>query len=83
MYSFKCGDEIGIKLKGISKSQQKNINFEEKNCFDGEEYQKDCDRCNIRSINHEMYLQKVKKPALSLFDDKRCYRIENKSKPWK
>ena len=33
MYAFKCGDDSKNKLKGISKSQSKNIKFEEyKNC---------------------------------------------------
>ena len=29
-----------------------------------------------------MYLQEVKKSTLSLFDDKRCYENNIKSKPW-
>ena len=29
-----------------------------------------------------MYLQRVKKPTLSQFDDKRCYEKFNKNKPW-
>ena len=29
MYAFKCGDDSKIKLKGVSKSQSKNIKFEE------------------------------------------------------
>ena len=83
MYPFKCGDDIQKKLKGISKSQSKNIKFEDKNnCLDGEEYQKDCDKHINRSINHEMYLQKLKKSSLSLFDNKRCYKNETGSKPW-
>ena len=42
MYSFECGDDSKIKLKGFSKSQSNHHNFEEyKNCLDGEEYQKD------------------------------------------
>ena len=36
-YSFKCGDESKIKLKGISKSETKHIKFQEhKKCLDGE-----------------------------------------------
>ena len=62
MYAFICGDDSKNKLKGISKSQSKNIKFEEyKKCLDGEEYQQECDNYNIRSISHEMVLQKVKK----------------------
>ena len=83
MYAFKCGDDSKNKLKGISKSQSKNITFEEyKKCLDGEEYQRECDNYIIRSINHEMILQKVKKSTLSLFDDKRCYINNIKSIPW-
>ena len=83
MYSSKCGDGIKNKLKGISKPQSKHIKFEEyKNCLDGEGYQKDSDDYIIPSINHEMYLQKVKKSTLSLFDDNRCFKNETESKPW-
>ena len=83
MYAFKCGDNSKNKLKGISKAQSKNIKFEEyKKCLDGEEYQKECDNYIIRSINHEMILQKVKKSTLSIFDDKRCYINNIESNPW-
>ena len=84
-YSFKCknNDENKNIIKGVSKSQSKHIKFEEYyNClFDGE-YQRECDNYIIRSLNHEMYLQKVKKSTLSLFDDKRCYINETESIPW-
>ena len=83
MYAFKCGGDSKNKLKGISKSQSKNIKFEEyKKCLDGQEYQQECDNYIIRSINHEMILQKVKKSTLSIFDDKRCYINNIESKPW-
>ena len=83
MYAFKCGNYSKNKLKGISKSQSKNIKFEEyKKCLDGEEYQQECDNYIIRSINHEMVLQKVKKSTLSIFDDKRCYINNIESIPW-
>ena len=60
-YSFNCGDDSKNRLKGNSKSQPKHNKFEEYyNClFDGE-YQKECDNYIIQSINHEMYLQRVK-----------------------
>ena len=62
MYAFKCGNDSKNKLKGISKSQSKNIKSEEyKKCLDGEEYQHECDNYILRSVNHEMFLQKVKK----------------------
>ena len=83
MYAFKCGNAIKNKLKGISKSQPKIIKFEDyKKCLDGEDYQQECDNCNIRSINHEMVLQKVEKSTLFFFDDKRCYINNIESKPW-
>ena len=72
MYSFKRGDNINNKLKGFSKSQSKHNKFEDYyNCFFGGEYQKGCDNYNIRSLNHEMYLQRVKK-IYTIFVDKRC-----------
>ena len=83
MYAFKCGNYSKNKLKGINKSQSKNIKFEEyKKCLDGESYQQECDNYIIRSINHEMVLQKVKKSTLSIFDDKRCYINNIENKPW-
>ena len=83
MYSFKCGEHSKNKLKGISKSQSSHIKFEEYyNCLFGGEYQKECDNYIIRSLNHEMILQKVKKSTLSIFDDKRCYINNIESIPW-
>ena len=68
MYAFKCGDDSKNKLKGISKSQSKHIKFEEyKTCLDGEEYQGECNNYIIRSINHEMLLQEIKKNLYYLF----------------
>ena len=41
MYAFDCGDDSKNKLKGISKSQSKNIKFEEyENCLDGKKIKK-------------------------------------------
>ena len=74
MYAFKGGDNSKNKLKGVSNTQSKNIKFEEYyNCLIGGEYQKECNNYIIRSINHEMVLQEVKKSTLSIFDDKRFY----------
>ena len=62
MYSFKCGDGSKNKLKGISKSYSKNIKFDQyKNCLINGEYQKECDIYIVRSLNHVMYLERVKK----------------------
>ena len=84
-YSIKCKneDENKNKIKGISKSQSKHIKFEEYyNCLFGGEYQRECNNYIIRSNNHEMVLQEVKKSTLSIFDDKRCYINNIKSIPW-
>ena len=80
-YAFRCEDDSKNKLKGISKSQSKNIKFEEYyNCLFDREYQYECDNYILRSINHEMVFQRVKKSTLSIFDDKSCYinNIESK-----
>ena len=83
MHSFKCEDDSKNKLKGVSKSQSKLIKFEEyKKCLDAGEYQREFDKNLLRSINHEMYLQKVNKSTLSIFDDKRCHINEIESLPW-
>ena len=85
MYAFNCKDEIEDKnkLKGISKSQSKNIKFEEyKICLDGEELENECINYILKSINHDMYMQGIKKTTLSIFDDKRCYINNIESNPW-
>ena len=62
MYAFKCGDDSRNILKGISESQSKNFKFEEyKICLDGEIFQSECNSYVLRSINHEMHLQELKK----------------------
>ena len=59
------------KLKGISKSHDKNINYDEYySCSFGGDYQRECDIFIIRSINHEMYSQKVRKKTISASDEK-------------
>ena len=56
------------KLKGISKSQSKHIKFEEyKKCLNGENYQRECNDFILRSINHDMYLQEIKKIHIIYF----------------
>ena len=83
MYAFKCGNDSKNKLKGFSKPQSKHNKFEEYySClFDGE-YKRECNNYIIRSINHEMVLQEVKKFTLSRFDGKRCYINETEKIPW-
>ena len=50
------------KSKELVNVKSKNIKFEEyKKCLDGEKQQEECDNYVLRSVNHEMYLQKLKK----------------------
>ena len=73
IFAFKCKDEIEDKnkLKSISKSQSKNIKVVEyKICLDGEELENECINYILKSINHDMYMQGIKKTTLSIFDDK-------------
>ena len=53
-----------------------------KKSLDGEEFQQECDNYLIRSLNHEMHLQRVKKSTLSQFDNTLYYTNETESKPW-
>ena len=46
-------------------------------------YQQICDNYIIRSLNHEIYLQRVQKSTLSQFGEANCYECNNESKPWK
>ena len=70
-------------MKGISKSYSKNIRFEEYyNCLFGGKVKQESENYILKSINHEMVLQEVKKSTLSIFDDKRCYINNFESKPW-
>ena len=83
MYALKCGDESKNELKGISKSYSKNIKFEaHKKRLDGEEYEKECEKHLLRSVNHETCLQNIKKSSLSIFDDKRNYSGNIESLAW-
>ena len=85
MYAFKCKDKIEVKnkLKGISENQSKIIKFVEyKICLDGEELENECTNYILKSINHDMYMQGIKKTALSIFDDKRNYLDNVESLPW-
>ena len=79
-YAFKCGGESENKIKGIIKSNSKNIRLEEyiKRLY-RDDYERECDNYILRSVDHEIYLQKIKKSSLSLFDDKRCYINETQS----
>ena len=83
LYAFKCGDDSKNKLKGISKNQSKKTKFEEYyKCLFGGKHNQECDKYLIRSLNHETYLQQVRKSTRPLFDYKRCYINETESKPW-
>ena len=50
--------------------------------FRWKKYQEECNNYFLRSNNHEMNLQEIKKSTLSVFDDKRCYINNIKSIPW-
>ena len=85
MYAFKWKNEKEDKnkLKGISKRQSKNIKFVEyKICLDGEKLENECINYILKSINHDMYMQGIKKTTLSIFDDKRNYLDNIKSITW-
>ena len=61
MYAFKCGEDSKNKLKGLSKSQSRNKNFEDYyNCLCAGKYQQESDNYLTRSLNHEMYLLEMK-----------------------
>ena len=82
-YYFNYGDDSENRLKGVSKSQTKNIIFvESKNCLDGQEVENECEYYFFKSIIRYMYLQKIRKSTLSLFDDKRNYLDIIKTLPW-
>ena len=69
-YASKCGNGTKNKLKGISKSFSRNINNDEYyNCLLGEDYQQEDDNYIIRSLDHELYLQQLKKTTLSIIDN--------------
>ena len=81
VYSFIGNDKNTKKLKGILKSYSKKFKFEKyKKCLDGEKYQQECDNHLLRSVNHEMYLQKVKKSTF-FFDDEMNFLNITKSLP--
>ena len=83
VYAFTCGDESKIKLKEKANIIRKILNLRKiKKCLDGEEYEKECDNYILRTLNHEMYLQEIKKSSLSTCHDKRCYINESESIPW-
>ena len=63
MYAFKCKDkeEDKNKLKGISKSQSKNIKFEEyEKCLNGEKFENECVNYILKTSNHNIYMQGIK-----------------------
>ena len=68
MYASQCGDDSKNKLRGLSEPQSKHIKFEEHEiCLDGKEYQRECNTYFIRSINHKLHLQEVKKIYIIYF----------------
>ena len=70
-------------VKGISESKSKKFKFEGYyNCLFRGKYKQECANFFIRSLNHEMYLQRVRKSTLFQFDDKRCYITNMEILPW-
>ena len=63
-YSYKCGSHIENRLKGISKPQSRNIISKNITIVYLVVIIKKNDNYIIKSINHEMYLQKVRKSTL-------------------
>ena len=59
------------KLKGIQKSDSKNIKFENIITVFNQIYEKGCTQHLILSLIHDIFMQKVTKKSLSRFDDKR------------
>ena len=81
--SFKSNDKNTNKLEGISKSKVERNKLEEiYNCLNGVEYQRECDKYVICSINQGIYLTKVTKSSQSAPDENRCYLNQTESKPW-
>ena len=74
---------VKINSKVFLKVNQTILNSKKiKKCLDGENFQSECVNYVLRSINHEMDLQEIKKSTLSIFDDKRYYINNIESKPW-
>ena len=83
MYAFKSRNESKIKFKSVFKSQRKNFKFEEyKKCPDAIDHKLEYDNFIIRSINHEMYLQRLFRSKPSPFDEKQCYESKIESNLW-
>ena len=82
-YALEYGEDSRNKLNCNSKSQSKNISFEEyKVCLDGEENENVCSIFILESINHEMYMQEIKNSTLSIFEYNRNYLEKIQSLPW-
>ena len=70
-------------LKVSQNLKQSIINFDDYyNCLFAGNYRKECENFIIKSMNHDMFLQKVTKNSLSAFEEKRCYLNETESLPW-
>ena len=71
------------KIKGFSKTYSRIIIFDDyTKCLDGGDYQQECDKYIIRSLNHKRKLHRVLKSTLLSFDNKRCYASNIKSERW-
>ena len=79
-YSIKSGSDIKRDCNCISKCEWKIIKLEEFYiCLFQREKQKQCDNFIMKSINHDIYLQKVRKSTLSVFDEKLKIKKESES----
>jgi hypothetical protein len=76
MYSLMYGSHEKKTAKGITRACQRRIKHEDyKQCLFNKK-QTSVVGCNIRSYNHELFSEKIRKVALSSYDDKR-YVLEN------
>ena len=72
LFVYKDNTESKSKKRNFKMSISIHIKFKEyKICLDGKDCQKECNNHILRSINHEMHFQEIKKSTLSIFDDKR------------
>ena len=70
MYSY---DDNHNKLKGLSKVSAKNITIKDYEKTLNENSTSEHSNYVLRSDNHQMYLQEIKKSTLNASDDKRYY----------
>ena len=82
-YAFLCGDIVKMKWKLYLNLNRKMSNLKKINFVQKEKKMKMCDNYILKSINHEIYPQKIRKTSLSIIDDKRNYLDKTESLPWR